>query len=216
MTSRNPNPRVKPATSALAWTRSTDGTLGCIYPKTISLNLDGQKGAALIVSLVMLLLITLLGLASARTVSLEEKMAANSYDRNLALQAAEAALREGEAYAETNKPTPAYTDADANCPTSPSAIDNCSNGVCPVPDKDCPSRWDPSSGFTGWTNASTSLGTLAGTAPQYFIEYLGTSFPCTDGGSSDPKNCKRYRITARCNPGAGRATVMLQSVYATD
>lgn len=212
----NPKPRFKPKASAPAWTRSTHSTLDGTFPKTANLNPDVQKGAALIVSLVMLLLITLLGLASARSVSLEEKMAANSYDRNLALQAAEAALREGETYAETNKPTPAYTDADATCPTSPSAINNCTNGVCPIPDKDCASRWNPSSGFTGWVSASTSLGTLAGTAPQYFIEYLGTSFPCTDGGSSDPMNCKRYRITASSNPGTGRATVTLQSVYATD
>jgi type IV pilus assembly protein PilX len=188
-----------------------DGT----YPRTTNLDPAAQKGAALIVSLVMLLLITLLGLAGARTVSLEEKMAGNSYDRNLALQAAEAALREGENYAETNKPTPAYTDADNNCPTSPSAINNCTNGVCPPPDKDCTSRWN-SATFTGWTSASTSLGSLAGTAPQYFIEYLGTNFHCTDGGASDPKNCKRYRITARSNPGTGRASILLQSVYATE
>jgi type IV pilus assembly protein PilX len=52
--------------------------------------------------------------------------------------------------------------------------------------------------------------------PQYFIEYLSNTFPCSDGGASDPKNCKHYRITARSNPGTGRASVMLQSVYRTE
>ncbi len=174
-----------------------------------------NQGAALIVSLVLLTLVTLLGVAGIRTVSLEENMAGHSFDRNLALQAAEAALREAEKYAEANKPTPTYSDTDNTCPTSPSAINNCdANGVCPPPDKDCTPRWR-ASGFTGWKSATVSLSALAGT-PQYFIEYLGSTFPCSDGGSSDPKNCKRYRITARSNPGTGRASVMVQSVYATE
>ncbi len=175
-----------------------------------------HKGAALFVSLMMLLLVTLIGVAGVRMVSLEEKMAANSFDRNIAFQAAEAALREAEKYVEDNKPTPAYVDANTNCPTSPSAINNCTSGVCPTPDKDCISRWESSAAFSGWANATTSLGTLAGNAPQYFIEYLGNTFNCTDGGVSDPKNCKRYRVTARSNPGSGRASVTLQSVYATN
>lgn len=177
----------------------------------------GQRGAVLIVALLMLLVITLLGLAGARTVSLEEAMAGNSYDRNLALQAVETALREAELRVEASEPAPAYSDNNADCPASPSPINNCTQGVCPKPDKDCPSRWDPASRFTGWTNASINLGTLAGAAPQYFIEYLGNNFPCSDGGPYDPKDCKRYRITARTNPeNVGRAQVMLQSVYATD
>jgi type IV pilus assembly protein PilX len=172
-----------------------------------------QKGAALIVSLVLLTLVALLGVAGVQTIGLEEKMAGHSFDRNLAFQAAEAALREAEQYVETNKPTASYTDADDTCPTS--AINNCATGLCPPPDKDCVSRWLPAAGFTQWQNASVSVPALAGT-PQYFIEYLGNTFPCSDGGASDPKNCKLYRITARSNPGAGRASVMVQSVYGTE
>lgn len=175
-----------------------------------------QQGVVLVVSLMMLLLVTLIGVSGVSMVSLEEKMAGNSYDRNLAFQAAEAALREAEKYAEDNKPMPAYTDADNSCPSSPAPINNCTSGICPTPDKDCVSRWDSAANFTGWTNATASLGALAGTAPQYFIEYLGNAFHCTDGGASDPKNCKRYRITSRSNPGTGRATVVLQSIYATN
>jgi type IV pilus assembly protein PilX len=143
-----------------------------------------QEGAALIVSLVLLTLVALLGVAGVQTISLEEKMAGHSFDRNLAFQAAEAALREAEQYVETNKPT---------------------------------------AGFTQWKNATVSLPALAGT-PQYFIEYLGNTFKCIDNNSqcsgsvaSDPNcTCKRYRITARSNPGPGRASVMLQSVYRTE
>ncbi len=180
---------------------------------------QSQTGVALITSLVLLAIVTLLGVSGLQNVALEEKMAASAYDRNLALQAAEAALRIGEGVAEDqaraippNSGFSTYTDGDNTCPSS--AIDNCTLGLCPTPDKDCTPRWKASS-FNGWVDASVSLGGLAGT-PQYFVEYLGGNFPCFDGGSSDPMDCKRYRITARSQPGAGRATVMLQSVYTTD
>jgi len=177
-----------------------------------------QQGAVLAVSLVLLILITLLGLSGIRTVNLEEKMATNSVDRNLAFQAAEAALRNGEEYAEANKPTPVYTDTNLNtCPAGLTAINNCVTGVCPPPDNNCASRWDPASGFTAWTTyTGTSLGALAGTAPQYFIEYLGNTYACNGTVVPDPLNCKRYRVTARSNPSADRASVVLQSLYATD
>lgn len=55
-----------------------------------------QTGAVLIISLIMLLAITLIGVTSSNVTSLQEKMAANSKDVNLAFQAAEAALREAE------------------------------------------------------------------------------------------------------------------------
>ena len=55
-----------------------------------------QKGAVLIVSLIILLLLTMLGINSMRSTLLQEKMAGNSNDYNRAMQAAETALREGE------------------------------------------------------------------------------------------------------------------------
>lgn len=55
-----------------------------------------EKGAVLIVALVMLLLLTIIGLSSMRGTSLQENMAGNMRDSNLALQASEAALRKGE------------------------------------------------------------------------------------------------------------------------
>ena len=57
-----------------------------------------QKGAALVTSLIILLMLTLMGVAAMQTTTLEEKMAGNLRNENLAFQAAEAALRAGEAY----------------------------------------------------------------------------------------------------------------------
>jgi type IV pilus assembly protein PilX len=55
-----------------------------------------QKGMALIISLIILLSMTLLGLAAMQNTSLQERMAGNMRAENIAFQAAEAALRAGE------------------------------------------------------------------------------------------------------------------------
>lgn len=55
-----------------------------------------QRGAALVVALIMLLLLTIIGLTSIRGTSLQENMASNLRESSLSLQAAEAALRKGE------------------------------------------------------------------------------------------------------------------------
>ena len=57
-----------------------------------------QHGAVLIVSLIMLLIVTLIAVSSMQGTVMEEKMAGNTRDRNLAFQTAESALREAETY----------------------------------------------------------------------------------------------------------------------
>lgn len=180
-----------------------------------------QRGAVLIVALILLVVMTLLGLSAVRMVVLEERMTANAYDRGLSFQAAEAALRAGEAAAQANAnavpPNQYFPDngvwADSNnsCSASP-----CANGLCAQPDKDCKPRWLDSQ-FAGWTDAEDlDLGPLAET-PQYFVEYLGGNFPCDiEDPAAGALNCKRYRVTARSHPDADRAAVILQSIYATE
>jgi len=62
----------------------------------MSISSKRQAGAILIISLIMLLLLTIIGLASIRGTSLQERMANNYRDSELAMQAAEAGLRKGE------------------------------------------------------------------------------------------------------------------------
>ena len=57
---------------------------------------DTQRGMALLVSLVFLLLLTLIGLSSMQSATLQEKMAGSVALRNQSFQSAEAALRVGE------------------------------------------------------------------------------------------------------------------------
>ncbi len=64
--------------------------------KNGSLGHSQQRGAVLLVALIMLLLLTVLGAAAMRDTNLQERMAGNMRDQSLAFQAAEAALRFAE------------------------------------------------------------------------------------------------------------------------
>jgi type IV pilus assembly protein PilX len=150
-----------------------------------------QRGVVLVVALVLLAIMALVGLNAMRSVSLEERMTGHTYDRSVSFQAAEAALREAEAMVALNKPV---------------AGGACAAGVCPA----------PLSTFAGWQNAATVTSGSVSLTPQYFVEYLGNTFECEPGSPSTSTDCKRYRITARSNAGADRASVMVQSTYATD
>lgn len=55
-----------------------------------------QEGASLVVSMIFILILAFLGLAAMRNSTLQERMANNMRDRNIALQAAELALRDAE------------------------------------------------------------------------------------------------------------------------
>jgi type IV pilus assembly protein PilX len=133
-------------------------------------------------------------------------MSANMMDRSLGFQAAEAALREGEALAATRPVLPAS---------------GCNNGVCAMPSASDPPRWRDA---TVWANARTAVVDLGGITarPRYFIELVADDVPargsCTTSEDVSPDAAcsgreHRYRITAR-SEAAGRAKVMLQSHYA--
>lgn len=175
-----------------------------------------ERGVVLLVALVMLLLVTVLGLASVRMLTLEERMAANSFDRNLAFQAAETALREGEALAATG-PNVGFLGVAMACNNLNNGA--CADGLCSPPHPDCKAaRWENAS-FAGWRNASTAASPLATGTPQFFVEHLGSAFPCDPQHPTlQSSNCVRYRITARSHDPAapaaqGRANVVLQSIY---
>ena len=55
-----------------------------------------QQGVALVMALAFLLILTIIGVTAMTTSSLQEKMAGNAQDRNMAFQAAESALRVAE------------------------------------------------------------------------------------------------------------------------
>jgi type IV pilus assembly protein PilX len=168
-----------------------------------------QRGAALVIVLILIVIIALLGVSSMRGTLLEERMSANLYDRSLAFQAAEAALREGEILASTK---PAGLNAQVGC----------ANGLC---GPRAPNEYPYWVGDADWweTNAreaETGLTNVGGT-PRYIVEFIGNRKGCSSGGNEDMGigagaggscDSSYYRITAR-SQAENRAAVMLQSIY---
>lgn len=180
----------------------------------------GQRGVALVVALLLLVVITLVGLAAVRGTILQQKMTANFYDRQIAFQATEGALRQAEIAVSTMPPP----SSSSFVPASP--IRNCSynsgNHCLANPFTD-PS---PSPAFSPTTVATASFdaGALAAAKPQYVIEYLGY-FEAPPDAVRDLNQAGRsktinysgfYRITARSGDPAtvkNRASVTLQSIF---
>jgi type IV pilus assembly protein PilX len=186
---------------------------------------SAERGVVLIVGLILLIVMSLLGLTSIKLATTDERLVAQSYDRGLAFQAAEAALREAEQLiTDSGAPTPnPNTECSLQTNGKPKSIQIC--GV--LTDVTTKPRWMDDS-FTGWVNAAeVSIPTGSDTimiTPQYFVEYLGNDFPCEivakDLASPASSICKRYRVTAKVgdlvgnNKGnSGRASVMLQSLF---
>lgn len=75
-----------------------------------------QAGAILVVSLLLLLVLTVLGLTAMQMTRMEERMSGNTRDRDVAFQGAEAGLREGEAQLET------LTEEPITCTAAPCIV----------------------------------------------------------------------------------------------
>ncbi|WP_038036059.1 PilX N-terminal domain-containing pilus assembly protein [Thioalkalivibrio sp. ALE17] len=76
-----------------------------------------QQGSALIVALVLLLVITLLAVAGMQNTVLQERMAGNVHDRNIAFQQAEAGLRNAQAQIPGNVGQALPSDVSPRDPT---------------------------------------------------------------------------------------------------
>lgn len=91
--------------------------------------LSPERGMTLIVALILLMAMTALGLAGLQSAVLQERMARNVMDRQVAFQAAQAALKEGEWR---------LRHADY---TLPDAQGNCTATDCLMPQASHASQW---------------------------------------------------------------------------
>ena len=171
------------------------------YPRHAVAAAHRQRGATLVVVLILLLVMTLLGLASLRSTILEERMTSNLLDRSLGFQVAEAGLREAEASLNPN-------------PTNFPAAGCNAQGLCARPVPTAVERWlDP--GFVAWRTATVADATTD--APQYIVEEMGEGPNWRDCDRLSPIHplclTPRYRVTVRSQQD-GRASVLLQTVFA--
>ncbi|OYV01941.1 MAG: pilus assembly protein PilX [Burkholderiales bacterium PBB5] len=181
------------------------------------------RGFSLMVILVMIVVVSFLALGAMNSSIVQERMAGNARDRNVALQAAEAALRDAE------------LDIENNLTTASVFSEDCTSGLC-IPPSDTASGpksaplWQTidwaskSRAYGSRTSAPALLGpanTALATQPRYVIERLPTLPPragedaCVGGGCSNVAvdRARAYRITVRASGVRSATEVMLQSVY---
>lgn len=157
-----------------------------------------QNGAALITGLIFLVVLTLISLSAIKSTSLEERMAGNARDQDIAFEAAEAGIRD------------AMKSLPGLSPSSPFAA-GCSNGLC-LNDPVTP-VWTAITNNNQWTSNKTLAYTgtpltFDGTTPlpiqpHYIIELIPNSVPpfgssgTTGKGLTSGAQLTPYRITAR-------------------
>lgn len=165
-------------------------------------SLEFQTGSALIISLIMLLIISLLAIGGLRSTILQERMSANLHDRELAFQAAEAALRAGERFLAT---TPPDTIPNAN------GIYDLNNAG--TPDWLAANAPSASTSAISFEDDNPAMDGVA-VQPQYFIERIGITPAGTETeiGTARPP-VSYYRITARGFGGTAESVVVVSSVY---
>jgi len=167
-----------------------------------------QNGAALILALIFLLLMTMLSTSSMRTSTMQERMAGNNRDWNLGFQSAEAALRFAEQFLRVTTVLPEFNDA---------------GGYYQVNSTDRP-LWahDPSAAGEGYLSYPVDLPDTA-KRPQYFVEKLSSIRPAgTSTETGTPvEEVSYFRVTAIGYGGAldssadpqPLTSVVLSSVY---
>ncbi len=176
-----------------------------------------HKGATLVVVLILLLIMTLLGLATLRGTIMEERMSSNMYDRSLSFQSAEIALREAESLIRSGPLGGIGIAIDCTQGSASSNTDSCS----PIP----PNTYTGSSGVAWSTASATHNGSVSAGSPQYLIQYMGVRDTTGElgiaedpnyGGSAGLVTGEYYRITGRSNDpasasGKSRALTVLQA-----
>ncbi|HFC3820978.1 TPA: PilX N-terminal domain-containing pilus assembly protein [Neisseria gonorrhoeae] len=181
---------------------------------------DGQRGSALFIVLMVMIVVAFLVVTAAQSYNTEQRISANESDRKLALSLAEAALREGEFQ---------VLDLEYTADSKVTFSENCKNGLCTAVNvrtndaneetfdnivvkgkptveavkRPCPAKSGKNS--TGLCIDNQGVEYNKGTAgvskmPRYIIEYLGV------------KNGQNvYRVTAKAWGKNANTVVVLQS-----
>ncbi|EMS2369529.1 PilX N-terminal domain-containing pilus assembly protein [Neisseria gonorrhoeae] len=181
---------------------------------------DGQRGSALFIVLMVMIVVAFLVVTAAQSYNTEQRISANESDRKLALSLAEAALREGEFQ---------VLDLEYTADSKVTFSENCEKGLCTAVNvrtnnaneesfgnivvqgtptveavkRSCPAKSGKNS--TGLCIDNQGVEYKKGTAsvskmPRYIIEYLGV------------KNGQNvYRVTAKAWGKNVNTVVVLQS-----
>jgi len=184
--------------------------------------LPRQRGMALIAGLIFLVILTVLGVTAMQTTTLEERIAGNTRDRNVAFQSGEVTLRDGERDIMCKKADGTRPCTRALPISGRTGFDvSCTNGLCYSGRSDgyfysggsYKAAWNafslsatPSVPYGTYTGAANLQGLAA--QPHYLIEVFQKWPP----GSSSWRNY--YRITTLAVGANSNTQVTLQEVFA--
>jgi type IV pilus assembly protein PilX len=164
-----------------------------------------QRGATLTIALLLLLLLTLLGVAMFRSFGLQERIAGNTREKQHAFQAAQSALQFGEWWL-----TQGNASTGTACAGVQSATAVCSNAATMATLTAAP--WSMGSTYVpinvnGSSPLTISTSGGVGTyfaAPRLYINYLGL------GPSGQ---ARVYQVTTIGNGGDANSIAVVQSTY---
>jgi type IV pilus assembly protein PilX len=153
-----------------------------------AITLHSQRGMALLVSLVFLLLLTLIGISSMQNATLQEKMAGSVGLRNQSFQSAEALLRVGESAVQLDSYSLAVCSGTSQCapPAESSTV--------------------KAAGF----NSTSGVTWIASGTGFYGVQNIGTTLTAVNVPSNT--SATLYRVTAVGITGNARSVV--ESIYA--
>jgi type IV pilus assembly protein PilX len=165
-----------------------------------------QQGVALFISLVLLLVLTIIGVSSVQTTSLEVRMSRNEHDTLLAFQAAESALRDAEGQLLGITTTTVFDGTGGLYE------------VAPMGDTE---NWHDAATWTGGNSVVGEAMDGTADAPRYIVEYIGPVLRDENAyQQEDPYSAaatidrvEMFRITARGIGGTPNAQVLLQSTF---
>ena len=147
-----------------------------------------QRGMALLISLVFLLLLTLLGLSSMQNATLQEKMAGSVSLRNQSFQSAEATLRVGESAVQLDSYSLPVCATTVQCaPPAESTLVTAAGG-----------------------NSTSGVTWIAVGSGFYAVQNIGTTLTAVNVPSNT--SATLYRVTAVGIAGGTRSVV--ESIYA--
>ena len=173
------------------------------------------RGFSLIVVLLMTVVLAALALGALNTSVIQERMAGNARDKNIALQSAEAALRDAE------------VDIATHLTAASPFVAGCDGGLCVPPSMTATGATStPVWKTLAWDEAHTRrYGQYTGAVglpdvasqPLYIVELLPRLPPGIGStlnlGSQDTPQPQAFRITVRATGMRASTTAMLQSVY---
>ena len=178
-----------------------------------------QKGVTLLVSMIMLLILTMVGVSTSKDATIQERMASNNQQISLARTNAHSALVAAEEYlANLN------IETEDQVVTEFAAVDglyiplvrlvSAANVTEPLDDMTKPSNWDDENSIVVDTGVSTA---------RFFVEYIGLlnneTHSKTASLDDEDKNKTHFfplifRITAMGYGASGNASI-LQSIYSS-